>query len=467
MQGDTQLPDTAAALRRRAADRGEQQRAGHGRPARKSGGRGLQPAARVPRRSLRLGLRDADEPDAGSGSPRVLLPRRPAGRDPGALRRQLHLQHAARSERLHHRRPGGVRRRPLGRGAEPAAAPAAQPSRGTRSTSGRRRTSRRSSRRSAAASTSSTSRGRSRRKAQLFAAAPRSRARAQRCSARTAVRPATFTVTGAYVSFFPVDYGRRASSRSTTLSTAGSGVLRAPTYAATQVDVNGVSRRAGTGRRRVRRSAPRSGGHNIAARSLGARTSDPLRRQRRHPRGTLRDLRIARRRLHPRRLARPQLVVRPTRGGPHDVCPPAMTRRRTFRRGSSRSRSSGARSPHLLVYVVVRTDSDWALFFELTVNGLTLGSVYALIALGYSMVYGILKLLNFAHGDVYMIGAFVGLRRADGARRAARTRSICRSVPLLLADVRRRRCSAAGVPRRRRSSASPTGRCGTPRGSRR
>src|SRR5215203_866472 len=62
----------------------------------------------------------------------------------------------------------------------------------------------------------------------------------------------------------------------------------------------------------------------------------------------------------------------------------------------------------LLVYVVVRTDSDWALFLQLTVNGVTLGSVYALIALGYSMVYGILKLLNFAHGDVYMIGAFIG-----------------------------------------------------------
>jgi branched-chain amino acid transport system permease protein len=48
------------------------------------------------------------------------------------------------------------------------------------------------------------------------------------------------------------------------------------------------------------------------------------------------------------------------------------------------------------------------LFVQLFVNGLTLGSLYALIALGYSMVYGILKLLNFAHGDVYMIGAFVG-----------------------------------------------------------
>jgi branched-chain amino acid transport system permease protein len=42
------------------------------------------------------------------------------------------------------------------------------------------------------------------------------------------------------------------------------------------------------------------------------------------------------------------------------------------------------------------------------INGLTLGSVYALIALGYSMVYGILQLLNFAHGDVYMVGAYIG-----------------------------------------------------------
>ncbi|MCR4403302.1 MAG: branched-chain amino acid ABC transporter permease [Firmicutes bacterium] len=42
------------------------------------------------------------------------------------------------------------------------------------------------------------------------------------------------------------------------------------------------------------------------------------------------------------------------------------------------------------------------------VNGLTLGSVYALLALGYSMVYGILKMLNFAHGDVLMVGAFTG-----------------------------------------------------------
>ena len=42
------------------------------------------------------------------------------------------------------------------------------------------------------------------------------------------------------------------------------------------------------------------------------------------------------------------------------------------------------------------------------VNGISLGSIYALIALGYTMVYGIIKLLNFAHGEVFMIGAFTG-----------------------------------------------------------
>ena len=47
-------------------------------------------------------------------------------------------------------------------------------------------------------------------------------------------------------------------------------------------------------------------------------------------------------------------------------------------------------------------------FFQQVVNGLQLGLVYALIALGYTMVYGIIKLINFAHGDVFMVGAFMG-----------------------------------------------------------
>lgn len=47
-------------------------------------------------------------------------------------------------------------------------------------------------------------------------------------------------------------------------------------------------------------------------------------------------------------------------------------------------------------------------FLQQLVNGLALGSIYALIAIGYTMVYGIVQLINFAHGDIYMIGAFVG-----------------------------------------------------------
>lgn len=49
------------------------------------------------------------------------------------------------------------------------------------------------------------------------------------------------------------------------------------------------------------------------------------------------------------------------------------------------------------------------MFEQQLINGLTQGSVYALIALGYTMVYGIIQLINFAHGEIYMIGAFVGV----------------------------------------------------------
>ncbi len=48
-------------------------------------------------------------------------------------------------------------------------------------------------------------------------------------------------------------------------------------------------------------------------------------------------------------------------------------------------------------------------FIELFLGGLTRGSIYALIALGYTMVYGIIKLINFAHGEIYMLGAFTAL----------------------------------------------------------
>ena len=52
---------------------------------------------------------------------------------------------------------------------------------------------------------------------------------------------------------------------------------------------------------------------------------------------------------------------------------------------------------------------SWENLGQQLINGLSLGSIYALIALGYTMVYGILRFINFAHGDVFMVGAFAGL----------------------------------------------------------
>ena len=61
------------------------------------------------------------------------------------------------------------------------------------------------------------------------------------------------------------------------------------------------------------------------------------------------------------------------------------------------------------------------LFVQQLLNGLSLGSIYALIALGYTMVYGVLRFINFAHGDVYMLGAFSGFMIAP---------TVCRLIPL-------------------------------------
>jgi branched-chain amino acid transport system permease protein len=60
--------------------------------------------------------------------------------------------------------------------------------------------------------------------------------------------------------------------------------------------------------------------------------------------------------------------------------------------------------------MITENFSDTALYFiELLLGGLTRGSIYALIALGYTMVYGIIELINFAHGEIYMLGAFTAL----------------------------------------------------------
>ena len=48
----------------------------------------------------------------------------------------------------------------------------------------------------------------------------------------------------------------------------------------------------------------------------------------------------------------------------------------------------------------------WVSFFQQIMNGVSLGSLYALLAIGYTLVYGILGFINFAHGDVFMLGAY-------------------------------------------------------------
>ena len=47
-------------------------------------------------------------------------------------------------------------------------------------------------------------------------------------------------------------------------------------------------------------------------------------------------------------------------------------------------------------------------FLQQLINGLSLGAIYALIALGYTMIYGVLRFINFAHGDVFMVGTYIG-----------------------------------------------------------
>jgi branched-chain amino acid transport system permease protein len=70
-------------------------------------------------------------------------------------------------------------------------------------------------------------------------------------------------------------------------------------------------------------------------------------------------------------------------------------------------------------------DDFFPQFAQQLVNGLTLGAIYALIAIGYTMVYGIIGMINFAHGEIYMIGAYVGL--VTSPRSASQPAIRCRS----------------------------------------
>ena len=85
-------------------------------------------------------------------------------------------------------------------------------------------------------------------------------------------------------------------------------------------------------------------------------------------------------------------------------------------------------------------------FFSQLINGLSLGSIYALIALGYSMVYGIILLLNFAHGDVIMVGAYMSwlchhphLYAAGRSHRKDRLHPAAQRTPYLSAHHSHRR----------------------------
>src|SRR5215468_5045139 len=75
-------------------------------------------------------------------------------------------------------------------------------------------------------------------------------------------------------------------------------------------------------------------------------------------------------------------------------------------------------------------------FLQQLINGISQGSVYALIALGYTMVYGVLRLINFAHSDVYMFGAFMGYYIANN--RAVQERlggSLIAAVLVMIASM--------------------------------
>ncbi len=75
------------------------------------------------------------------------------------------------------------------------------------------------------------------------------------------------------------------------------------------------------------------------------------------------------------------------------------------------------------------------LFLQQVVNGFQLGFVYALIALGYTMIYGIVRLINFAHGDVFMVGAFVSFYAVTRFNLTALPQAIIPNMPVMVAQI--------------------------------
>src|SRR5438034_3635716 len=74
-------------------------------------------------------------------------------------------------------------------------------------------------------------------------------------------------------------------------------------------------------------------------------------------------------------------------------------------------------------------------FLQQLINGLALGSIYALIALGYTMVYGVLRFINFAHGDVFMVGAFCGFYLTPQLARVLPSQSLGLAISVLVLSM--------------------------------
>src|SRR5713101_1286215 len=87
----------------------------------------------------------------------------------------------------------------------------------------------------------------------------------------------------------------------------------------------------------------------------------------------------------------------------------ACTWRRTASSSSSHPDRRPASESGLTRSPAPRQERSMDLVLQQVINGLTIGAIYAIVALGYTMVYGIIRLINFAHGAVFMYGAYLGL----------------------------------------------------------
>ena len=198
-----------------------------------------------------------------------------------------------------------------------------------------------------------------------------------------------FNVSGSYVSFFAPDVTTIAANKAIVAAynkayPGGTSPFGAPNYVAAQLYATAATLACKDGK--ITRTELRQAVAKVKLASHDPRRADVVHRERRRLRREVLHLQDRGREVHDR------LVVSRQRGAvalrPHPAC-----------------------SAHAM---------NWNLFVTELVAGITHGSVYALIALGYSMVYGILKLLNFAHGDIFMIGAFIGygvLTASGGADR--------------------------------------------------